>query len=166
MKSRLVMVCLIAMVLPEISNAEFDEKVVLKAERLALRSKSNIISSVTFGHAQRLFKSDDERVTRSIVKTEGRLGMRLWKGKGELYGFFGAYKDSNSLMVSQVRPYIALDMYPLSGKWGQVVSYHRIDLPFSGSDETNEGTRPSRFDLYIRPSAYFDFAFGFAVDEA
>lgn len=142
------------------SLAGFDEQVALKSERLAIRSKSKVISNISFSHENLSYLEEEDDYEKSSVITEAKLGMRLWKGKGEIYGVVGAYKRANSLMVSQVRPYLALDMYPLMGKFGQIVSYHRIHIPFSQAEEEMKPDQQGAiYTIGLAPTGILPFDF-------
>lgn len=137
------------------SFANFDQDLVLRSERLALKAKSPIFSSISLGHHsfQKGSTGSDEPPYGMVT---AKAGTRFWKGRGELYGVLGAYKKISSLEVSPARPFLALDLYPFLGKWGQVAQYHRVYAPFSegepGAEDLSGNQQGAVYTVGLAPT--------------
>ena len=111
-----------AVVVPNDDETEFPAKIYGSVE---LRHQLNTY-----------YKDSNNRRSKQIPSMHGRakIGATFRRGLIDSYFTLGVIKSPNTQQIQQRRPEFEMDIYPLVGRFGQLVQYNLVQFPFEKND--------------------------------
>ena len=97
-------------------------------------------------HLDNYYYGTDQKPLKSepSVQTKLQLGLTMRGGALDVYGTIGAIKMPDTQKVVQRRTEMEADFYPIRDRYGSVVIYNRLELPFSDADYDKDNAKVGR----------------------
>ena len=138
------------------------EIIAVPIERRTLQpfaSSSSVYSILDLGHENRSYFSPDQSSRRDTpsLHTSVKVGLRLYRGRFDLWGMWGVKKFAETVTVSELRPVVGVDYYAFESRYGQVMLFNHIEGPFAQPIEHYEFGSSEYYPFHgsiARPGGY------------
>ena len=101
-------------------------------------SSKKIYSTLVISHVNQRFNDLGGSGYREtpLVSIDLRLGMRLYRGRFDVWGVLGARKKTETVILEQARNRVGVDYYPHESRYGQVMLFAHVLSPFKEADSS------------------------------